>query len=68
MPVYLTSPADVHDAADLVDRFGATAGSEAALRADRSRALGNAIHFCRWRQIERLIALMHADEAVGTVH
>ncbi|RIA37636.1 hypothetical protein DFR49_3523 [Hephaestia caeni] len=68
MPVYLTSPADVDDAVELVTRFGATAASEAALRADRSRTLGNAIHFCRWRQIGRLIALMGVEEAVGTVH
>ncbi len=68
MPLYLASRADVRDAVDLVARFGGTAASEAALRADRSRTLGNALHFCRWRQIERLIALMRAEEAVGTVH
>jgi hypothetical protein len=68
MPLYLSSSADVRDAVELVSRFGGTAAAEAALRADRSRSLGNALHFCRWRQIERLIALMEAGEAHGTVH
>ena len=39
-----------------------------AALADRSRDLGNHIHFCRWRQIERLIVLMSVGRAVGTVH
>lgn len=68
MPLYLASRADVRDAVDLVSRFGGAAAAEAALRADRSRSVGNALHFCRWRQIERLIALMEAEEAPGTVH
>ena len=41
---------------------------EAASRADRSRNLGNQVHYCRWRQIERLIALLSTPHAVGTVH
>jgi hypothetical protein len=40
----------------------------ATRRADRSRELGNALHFCRWRQIERLIVLLSVERAVGTVH
>lgn len=68
MPLYLASRADVRDAVELVSRFGGGAAAEAALRADRSRTLGNALHFCRWRQIGRLIALMAAEGPVGTVH
>jgi hypothetical protein len=54
-------------AADLIDRFGIDAGFEAATRADHYRDLGNAINFCRWRQIERVILLLSAEEAVGTI-
>ncbi len=52
----------------MMETFGLAAGGEAAARADRSRDLGNHIHFCRWRQIERLIELLSSDEAIGTVH
>jgi len=65
---YLADPAQVIDATELMAAFGDDAGFEAAARADRSRDLGNTIHFCRWRQIERLIVLMSVGRAVGTVH
>ena len=51
----------------LIEVFGAEAGFEAQARADRSRDLGNHLHFCRWRQIERLILLLGADHALGAV-
>ncbi len=59
---------DVADAAEMMETFGLAASGEAAARADRSRDQGNHIHFCRWRQIERLIDLLSSQEAVGTVH
>ena len=59
---------EVAEAAELIRTFGESAGCEAAARADRSRDLGNHIHFCRWRQIERLVVLMSIPRAVGTVH
>lgn len=65
---YLADTGAVTDATDLIASFGEFAGDEAAARADRSRDIGNHIHFCRWRQIERLIALMSVGHAVGTVH
>lgn len=65
---YLADRASVIDAESLIATFGAGAGPEAAARADRSRALGNALHFCRWRQVERLILLYALGHAVGTVH
>jgi hypothetical protein len=68
MQLYLADRAAVSDATDLIARFGDDAGFEAAARADRSRDLGNALHFCRWRQIERLIVLLGAQEPVGTIH
>lgn len=66
--IYLADRLAVDDATDLIARFGENAASEAAARADRSRNVGNHIHFCRWRQIERLIALLTLQEAFGTVH
>ena len=65
---YLADRAHVSDAAELIRLFGDDAGFEAAARADKYRDLGNHIHFCRWRQIERLIVLMSVNRAVGTVH
>jgi hypothetical protein len=67
--VYLSDASAAADAAELIARFGIHAGSEAAARADRSRDLGNVIHFCRWREIERMIEALSslgADDA--TVH
>jgi hypothetical protein len=66
--VHLPDPAAAVDAAELIAHFGVHAASEAAARADRSRELGNVIHFCRWRQIERLIVLLASDERAGTIH
>ncbi|MBN8812452.1 MULTISPECIES: hypothetical protein [Sphingomonas] len=68
MMPYLGDRREIADANELIARFGELAGSEAAALADRSRDLGNHIHFCRWRQIERLIVLMSVGRAVGTVH
>ena len=65
---YFADRASVTDAATLIARFGAAATHEAAARADRSRDLGNHVHFCRWRQIERLTALLPGDHASGTIH
>ncbi len=66
--IYLPDRAAVADADELIRTFGDDAGVEAATRANRSRDLGNHIHFCRWRSIERLILLLGADEATGTLH
>ena len=52
----------------LVEAHGPAAGLEAARRAGESRDLGNAVTFCRWRQIERLIVYLAPAEAIGTVH
>ena len=56
------------EATELIDRFGDHAGLEAATRAERSRNAGNVLHFCHWRQIERVIATLSSDEVRGTVH
>jgi hypothetical protein len=57
----------VDDATALMAAFGEGAAFEAAARADRSRDLGNTIRFCHWRQIERLITILHA-EPEGLLH
>lgn len=56
------------DAAQLIENFGQHAGYEAAARAERSRNLGNHIHFCRWREVERMIAALSQTDAVGSIH
>ncbi len=56
------------DAAELIELFGSAASREAASRADQSRDRGNHIHFCRWRQVERLIFLMSIEQPIGTIH
>jgi hypothetical protein len=61
-------PASFAEAARLIDRFGDYAGSEAALRADRSRDLGNFVHFCRWREVGRMIELIRDEAVTGPVH
>ncbi len=66
--VHLPDRAAAAEAAELIARFGDFAASEAAARADRSRDLGNVVHFCRWRQIERLIMLLASDQALHTIH
>lgn len=65
---YIADAGQAAVAADLIDSFGERAATEAAARADRSRDLGNTVHFCRWRQVERLIAILAVDTAIGTVH
>jgi hypothetical protein len=67
--VYLPDASAASDAAELMSRFGAHAAGEAAARANHSRGLGNVVHFCRWRQIERMIHLLSAtDPGAATVH
>jgi hypothetical protein len=68
MHIYLPDRSAAADAAELMTRFGDYAASEAAARADRSRELGNVIHFCRWRQIERLILLLEEGGGAQTIH
>jgi len=48
------------DASDLIATYGEAAAIEAAARANRSRDRDNLVHFCRWRRVERLIAVLVA--------
>lgn len=65
---YLSDRKSYDDAAELMALFGDDAVDEAAARADRSLDVGNHIHFCHWRQIERLILLLAHDALLGTIH
>ena len=65
---YIADARSVLDAADLIAAHGAEAALFASIRADRSRNIGNHVRFCHWRQIERLIVLLVAERAPGTVH
>ena len=55
-------------AATLIDSLGDYAADEASARAEKSRSLGNIVHFCRWRQVERAIALLSCRRPGGSVH
>jgi len=65
---YLKDREAVVDAAELISEYGLLAGKEAAARADQSREKGNVVHFCRWRQIKRLVEWMDSDEVESTFH
>ena len=67
LPVFIDSTS-FSEAEQLITNFGEEAGLEAANRADKSRALGNHLHYCKWRQIERLCVLLSIDQTLGTVH
>jgi hypothetical protein len=66
-PVH-TDRAALAEATDLIDRFGDHARLEAASRANKSRTVGNLIHFCHWRQIERTIEMLDTKDTTGSIH
>ncbi len=65
---FLPDRAAADDAIALLASHGDRAGQAAAERADKARDLGNHIHFCRWRQIERMIVLLSIPHSIGSVH
>ena len=65
---YLTDASEVALATELMTLYGDAAFDEAASRADHSRNIGNHLHFCRWRQIGRLIDLMADDQVTGSIN
>lgn len=67
-PPYVAGRAALADAEMLIRAFGDAAEDEAATRADRSRDVGNHLHFCHWRQIERLLGWLNTERAIGTIH
>jgi hypothetical protein len=65
---YLAATRPHADASDLLARFGADAPAVAHARAAESRRLGNHIHFCRWREVARLLAAMGEAPGGATLH
>lgn len=66
--VHIPDAAAAREAAELIERFGDFAADEAAARASRSRELGNVVHYCRWRQIQRLIEFLDHGGGEATLH
>ncbi len=66
--LYVTDRAVVDAAQELVTLFGALAPMEAEARAHQSRSIGNAISFCRWRSIGRLITILTDAPEDITLH
>ena len=65
---YIADRSGIEQATALLHELGDSAFAEAASRAVRYRELGNAIRFCEWRQIERVLVVLAQSSAVGTVH
>ena len=65
---YVNDRARIHDAEGLIDEFGEHALTHAASRAAKSRDLGNVLHYCQWRQVERIIAALGQCGASQTHH
>ena len=65
---FVTDRQSALEASDFIARFGDDAGFEAAARAEASRDRGNVVHFCRWRQIERLILVLSSPTGEQTLH
>lgn len=65
---YIANRTSIAQAEDLLREYGMLAIDEAAARSKHYRELGNAIRFCEWRQIERFLAVLSQECAIGTVH
>jgi hypothetical protein len=66
--VHITGRGAFAEAADLISDFGDHAVSEARRRAGQSRDLGNVVHFCRWREVERMIGTLGLEASAGLIH
>ena len=66
--LFIAGRNSLSDAQELMREFGGEAALQAAVRAEQSRGAENIIKFCHWRQVERLIDALAADEPQGTIH
>jgi hypothetical protein len=66
--LFIASRHSLNDAQELIREFGGEAALQAAVRAEKSREAENILKFCHWRQVERLIDALEADEPKGTIH
>ena len=65
---FVRGRAIAEDAARLIAEFGREADLAAALRATQSRAHDNALRFCHWREVERMVRLLTGDATPATRH
>jgi hypothetical protein len=66
--LFIAGRTSLSDAQDLIRDFGTEAALQAAVRAEKSREAENLLKFCHWRQVERLIDALAAEEARGSIH
>jgi hypothetical protein len=66
--LFIAGRASLSDAQELIRDFGTEAGLQAGVRAEKSREAENLLKFCHWRQVERLIDALAAEEAPGSIH
>lgn len=66
--LFIAGRGSLNDAQDLIRDYGGEAALQAAVLAEKSRGAENILKFCHWRQVERLIDALSADEPQGTVH
>jgi hypothetical protein len=66
--LFIAGRGSLNDAQDLIREYGGEAAMQAAVRAEKSRGAENILKFCHWRQVERLIDALAAEEPQGTVH
>lgn len=66
--LFIADRTSLTDAQELMREFGHEATLQAAVRAEKSREAENILKFCHWRQVERLIDALAADEPAGTIH
>lgn len=66
--LFIASRHSLNDAQELIREFRGEAALQAAVRAEKSREAENILKFCHWRQVERLIDALEADEPKGTIH
>ncbi len=67
-PPFIIDKEAALEASRLIADHGELAGEVAAANAGLSRDRGNAVSFCRWRQIERLIAFLSETDGEQTRH
>ncbi len=65
---YIHDRRTLDQAGELLSAHGNEAQNAARMRANESRDRGNIINFCRWRQIERLIASLEGSNEAETRH
>ena len=66
--LFIAGRESLSDAEALIHEYGSEAALQAAVRAEKSRGAENILKFCHWRQVERLIDALAAEERQGTIN